>query len=134
MVGLVFCVFLERCLLIMLHQCLTFTMLLKGKLSNLGLIIKGKALATTHLKRDDCYAFQADSILADLDATLQLDDLPPNVRQKLKNLYGYFSTQKNRIDYARFKELGLPIGSGLVESTCKWLIQQRFIDQEGMRV
>ena len=69
---------------------------------------------------------EADSILADLDAALQLKDLPPTVRKKLKNLYAYLSTHQNHIDYARFKELGLPIGSGMVESTCKWLIQQRF--------
>ena len=25
-----------------------------------------------------------------------------------------------------YKELGLPLGSGMVESACKWLIQQRF--------
>ena len=30
------------------------------------------------------------------------------------------------MDYKRVKELGLPIGSGMVESACKWLIQQRF--------
>lgn len=30
------------------------------------------------------------------------------------------------MEYAKFKELGLPIGSGMVESACKWLIQQRF--------
>ena len=36
------------------------------------------------------------------------------------------------MDYERFKELGLPIGSGLVESACKWLIQQRF-NGVGMR-
>jgi len=26
----------------------------------------------------------------------------------------------------KLKELGLPMGSGMVESACKWLIQQRF--------
>lgn len=71
-------------------------------------------------------AGEADSILADLDAALQLNDLPPTVRKKLENLYAYLSTHHDHIDYARFKELGLPIGSGMVESTCKWLIQQRF--------
>jgi hypothetical protein len=30
------------------------------------------------------------------------------------------------IDYANYKELGLPLGSGMVESAGKWLIQQRF--------
>jgi hypothetical protein len=30
------------------------------------------------------------------------------------------------MDYAAYKDLGLPLGSGLVESACKWLVQQRF--------
>jgi hypothetical protein len=32
----------------------------------------------------------------------------------------------NHIDDERFQQLGLPLGSGRVESACKWLIQQRF--------
>ena len=46
----------------------------------------------------------------------------------------YLFTHRDHIDYARFKELGFINRSDVVESTCKWLIQQRFIDQEGMRV
>ena len=69
---------------------------------------------------------QADLVLNDIHQALLLDDLPPDVRKKLQNLYNYLSTHRDHIDYARFKELGLPIGSGMVESTCKWLIQQRF--------
>ena len=42
-------------------------------------------------------------------------------------------TQKEHMDYDKFKALGLPIGSGIVESTCKWLIQQRFKGGGGMR-
>ena len=30
------------------------------------------------------------------------------------------------LDYARYRQEGLPIGSGCMESACKWLIQQRF--------
>lgn len=77
---------------------------------------------TRHLLRTG----QADSVLNDIHNALLLDDLPPAVRKKLENLYSYLSTHRDHIDYARFKELGLPIGSGMVESTCKWLIQQRF--------
>ena len=36
------------------------------------------------------------------------------------------------VDYEHFKSLGLPIGSGMVESSCKWLVQQRF-KGSGMR-
>jgi len=32
---------------------------------------------------------------------------------------------RDHIDYAQDKALGLPIGSGMVESACQWLIQQR---------
>ena len=46
------------------------------------------------------------------------------------SLLDYLETHRNHINYQRFKELGLPLGSGIVggivESACKWLIQQRF--------
>jgi hypothetical protein len=69
---------------------------------------------------------QADEVLSDLKAALTLEGLPDSARKTLQNLYDYLDTHRDHIDYARFKELGLPIGSGLVESACKWLIQQRF--------
>ena len=68
----------------------------------------------------------ADEVLDDLKAALALEGLPDSARKTLQNLYDYLDAHRDHIDYARFKELGLPIGSGLVESACKWLIQQRF--------
>jgi hypothetical protein len=68
----------------------------------------------------------ANAVLADLHAALDLEDLPDSARETLTNLYNYLDNHRDHIDYAKFKELGLPIGSGLVESACKWLIQQRF--------
>jgi hypothetical protein len=38
----------------------------------------------------------------------------------------HLERHRAHIDYAVYKELGLPLGSGMVESACKWLIQQRF--------
>lgn len=69
---------------------------------------------------------KADEVLTDIKAALDLDGLPAAARKALTNLYTYLDTHRDHIDYARFKQLGLPIGSGLVESACKWLIQQRF--------
>ena len=65
-------------------------------------------------------------VLSHIQAALSLPDLPSETRQILQNLYTYLSTHEEHIDYARFREMGLPIGSGMVESACKWLIQQRF--------
>ena len=42
------------------------------------------------------------------------------------DFYNYLDKHRDHIQYDKLKEMGLPIGSGLVESTCKWLIQQRF--------
>jgi len=69
---------------------------------------------------------QANKVLADIEAALALEGLPPSAHQTLTNLYNYLDNHREHIDYAKFKELGLPIGSGIVESACKWLIQQRF--------
>jgi hypothetical protein len=69
---------------------------------------------------------QANEVLADIEAALTLEGLPASAYQTLTNLYNYLDKHRDHIDYAKFKELGLPIGSGIVESACKWLIQQRF--------
>jgi hypothetical protein len=69
---------------------------------------------------------QTNEVLADLQAALELEGLPDAARDTLTNLYHYLDKHRDHMDYAKFKELGLPIGSGMVESACKWLIQQRF--------
>lgn len=69
---------------------------------------------------------KANKVMADIEAALALEGLPPSAYQSLTNLYHYLDKHRNHIDYATFKKLGLPIGSGIVESACKWLIQQRF--------
>jgi hypothetical protein len=69
---------------------------------------------------------QGDIVLADIAAALELEGLPTSARQTLTKLYAYLDKHRDHIDYQQFKALGLPLGSGLVESACKWLIQQRF--------
>lgn len=38
----------------------------------------------------------------------------------------YIGNHENHIQYQDLKNSGIPIGSGFIESACKWLIQQRF--------
>ena len=38
----------------------------------------------------------------------------------------YFTNQKSRMEYWRYRESGYPIGSGVTEATCKTLIKSRF--------
>ena len=44
----------------------------------------------------------------------------------LRQVRDYLTDHLEHIQYQVFKKRGLPIGSGMVESACKWLIQQRF--------
>jgi hypothetical protein len=67
-----------------------------------------------------------DEVLVDLYVERAKEGLRPAVRQALENLCTYLETHREHIDYARFRKEHLPIGSGCVESACKWLIQQRF--------
>ena len=45
---------------------------------------------------------------------------------------GYFRTNAERMQYPTYREQGLPIGSGAVESAAKHLVQQR-MKRAGMR-
>ena len=67
-----------------------------------------------------------DGVLADLADALDVEGLPPTARDTVRTVYAYLQRHREHIDYAKYKELGLPLGSGMVESACKWLIQQRF--------
>jgi len=69
---------------------------------------------------------QTDEVLDDIKAAAVLPGLPTSAQQSLTKLYNYLDKHRDHIQYDKFKEMGFPIGSGLVESTCKWLIQQRF--------
>jgi len=69
---------------------------------------------------------QAEAVLRELETTLALNELPATARQALQQVYEYLKKHGAHLDYEKFKALGLPLGSGLVESACKWLIQQRF--------
>src|SRR5437870_2951476 len=69
---------------------------------------------------------QPDGVLADLVEALAVESLPDSARDTLTALYAYLERHRDHIDYAKYKDLGLPMGSGMVESACKWLIQQRF--------
>jgi len=46
-------------------------------------------------------------------------------RKQLRKERTYFANQRERMDYARYQALGLPIGSGVVEAACKTLVAQR---------
>lgn len=67
-----------------------------------------------------------DGVLADLTEALDVEGLPATVQDTIRAVYAYLERHREHSDYAKYKELGLPLGSGRVESACKWLIQQRF--------
>ena len=69
---------------------------------------------------------QSADVLDDLKAAAALPGLPAAAQQSLTKLYNYLDKHRDHIQYDKLKEMGCPIGSGLVESTCKWLIQHRF--------
>jgi len=56
------------------------------------------------------------------------EPLPPPVLEAIRYLFH----QRKRMRYAHFRQLGLPIGSGTVESACKVVVQAR-LKQAGMR-
>jgi len=62
---------------------------------------------------------ETNAVLSELTETLALADLPASARTTLQNLYDYLDKHRAHIDYEKFKELGLPLGSGMVESACK---------------
>lgn len=65
-------------------------------------------------------------IIRELGHLLKYRSTPASAKPTLKRVHQYLSTHRFHLQYRQFKKLGFPIGSGMVESACKWLITQRF--------
>lgn len=65
-------------------------------------------------------------IVQELGRLLKYPSTPASAKPTLKRVRQYLSTHLAHLQYRQFKKQGLPIGSGMVESACKWLIEQRF--------
>lgn len=61
-------------------------------------------------------------LIQDLRALLDLDDVD---HQPVINLLRYLKNNEDRVDYRRFRTLGLPTGSGIAESAHKHVLQVR---------
>lgn len=68
---------------------------------------------------------QPDGVLGALAEALDVEGVPDTARDPVMTVSASLERHRDHIDYAAYKELGLPLGSGMVESACKWLIQQR---------
>jgi hypothetical protein len=58
--------------------------------------------------------------------------LSARVGEKLEAAITYFSNHKHQMNYAHYRTLGLPIGSGVTEAACKTLVKKRLCSS-GMR-
>lgn len=65
-------------------------------------------------------------IIQELDWLSKSKNTAEATKPILRQVRDYLTTHLEHIQYHQFKRQGLPIGSGMVESACKWLIQQRF--------
>lgn len=72
-----------------------------------------------------------ERLLGDLTFLIKQHEEHPDIHQ-LEHALSYLQKRKEMIDYPHFRSLGLPIGSGMVESGHK-VVMQRRMKQAGMR-
>ena len=69
---------------------------------------------------------QHQTVLAMLTSLVNTDLFTGKDLTTLLQVQAYFQRHHAHIRYQRFEQQQIPLGSGMVESACKWLIQQRF--------
>lgn len=65
-------------------------------------------------------------IIKELDWLSKYKNTAEVTKPILRQVRDYLKNHIDHIQYRQFKKQDLPIGSGMVESACKWLIGQRF--------
>ena len=79
-----------------------------------------------------CGTLRAGLVAEALKIVERLSGRSKAKREAKHQLVTYLTNNRGRMDYPRYEELGLPIGSGEVEAQCKTLVQAR-CKQAGMR-
>ena len=74
----------------------------------------------------------ADHVLRSIDYYLRTRRWSKTRREAMDRQRTFFQRNKGRMNYAAFRRLGLPIGSGPVEAACKTLVKTR-LGRSGMR-
>jgi hypothetical protein len=69
---------------------------------------------------------QQQAVLENLTQLINTELFDDSELTTLLQVQAYFQRHRSHIRYQDFESLGYPCGSGMIESTCKWLIQQRF--------
>jgi len=69
---------------------------------------------------------QHRTVLAKLTTLVNTDLLAGKSLKTLMQVQAYFQRHRAHVRYQHFENQQIPLGSGMVESACKWLIQQRF--------
>ena len=90
---------------------------------------EGKPETTAWAKAQETLLWQgqAQTVIAALEALAQASGVEAVTRE-----LNYFRTNQERLDYARYRASGYPIGSGMVESACKQVVGAR-LKGPGMR-
>lgn len=67
-----------------------------------------------------------------IESMRRLETEDKDAQEMIRKTVQYFSTNEHRMQYAKFRGMGLFIGSGVIEAGCKTIVGQR-LKQSGMR-
>lgn len=67
-----------------------------------------------------------------IEAIRRMETDSEDVKEIIRTTVQYFETNEHRMQYAKFRKMGLFIGSGVIEAGCKTIVGQR-LKQSGMR-
>lgn len=70
------------------------------------------------------------ALVIDSMGRMETDD--KEAKEMIRKTVQYFETNEHRMQYAKFRKMGLFIGSGVIEAGCKTIVGQR-LKQSGMR-
>lgn len=95
------------------------------RLSHLAQVLYGEAWRERFERwKEQLAQSRVDSVIRQLRRLRRQFDGPK--RKCLNEQIGYLEAGRGRMDYARYRREGWPIGSGAIEGTCKHLVKERF--------